>query len=55
LLERNHHHQSTTVCHLRFAYEGRTALEDYILPADICNKEHPSASLVDVLTAAKLI
>lgn len=40
---------------LHFTSEGQTVLEDYILPADICNKEYLSASLVYVLTVAKLI
>lgn len=53
--ERNHHHQSTAVSLLHFVPEGQTILEDYILPAGICNEKYVSTSLGYVLTAVKLI
>lgn len=36
--ERNYHHQSIPACRLHFVSEDQTALRDYILPADICNR-----------------
>lgn len=53
--ERNHHHQSTAVSLLHFVPEGQTILEDYILPAGICNEKYVSTSLGYVLTSVKLI